>query len=42
MLPEIVIEDLSAPPALLLKETLDMIWNACGCRSSTYFDAAGK
>jgi hypothetical protein len=42
MLPEIVVEDLSAPVGPLLKPTLDLVWNACGHQSSPYFDAAGN
>jgi hypothetical protein len=42
MLPEIVVENLSTPADSLLKPTLDLVWNACGFRSSPYFDAAGS
>ncbi|HEY6345294.1 MAG TPA: ATP-binding protein [Bryobacteraceae bacterium] len=42
MLPEILVEDLSAPVGPLLKPTLDLVWNACGHRSSPNFDAAGN
>jgi hypothetical protein len=42
MLPEIVVEDFSAPPGPTLKPTLDLVWNACGHTSSPYFDTAGN
>jgi hypothetical protein len=41
ILPEIVVENLSAPAGPLLKPTLDMVWNACGLLSSPYFDSSG-
>ncbi len=42
MLPEIVVEDFSVPAAMLLKPTLDLVWNACGFSKSPYFDPAGN
>ena len=42
MLPDIVMEDLSASAGSFLKSTLDLVWNACGQTSSPYFDAAGN
>lgn len=42
MLPEIIVEDLSASVAPLLKPVLDLVWNACGFRSSPYFDSSGN
>jgi hypothetical protein len=42
MLPEIVVEDLSAPIGPLLKPALDLVWNACGYTSSPHFDRAGN
>jgi hypothetical protein len=39
-LPEIVAEDLSAPPSL--KPAFDRVWNACGYPESPHFDAAGN
>jgi hypothetical protein len=42
MLPEIVVEDLSASPGPLLKSTLDMVWNACGLSASPFFDTLGN
>lgn len=42
MLPDVVVEDLSADPAKLLKPALDLVWNACGISSSLNFDNAGN
>lgn len=42
VLPEIVVEDVSEDPAVLLKPAFDMVWNACGYPSSRNFDATGK
>jgi hypothetical protein len=42
MLPNIVVDDLSAAPGPLLKPVLDLIWNTCGRDSSPFFDADGK
>jgi hypothetical protein len=42
VLPEILVEDLTAPVGPLLKPVLDLVWNACGQEASPYFDAAGK
>ena len=42
ILPEILVEDLSAPVGPLLKPTLDLVWNACGFEHSIFFDDAGN
>jgi hypothetical protein len=42
MLPEIVVEDVSAGVGPLLKPTLDLVWNACGHAASPYFDTTGN
>ena len=42
VLPEVVVEDLAAPTAPLLKPALDLVWNACGHPSSPHFDASGN
>lgn len=42
MLPGVIVEDLSATPEVLLKPTLDLVWNACGFVSSRNFDETGK
>jgi hypothetical protein len=42
MLPEVMVDDLSARPSPLLKKALDWVWNACGSAGSPYFDASGN
>ena len=42
ILPETVVEDLSMPVGRILKPMLDLVWNACGLRSSTNFDSEGN
>jgi hypothetical protein len=41
MLPNIVVDNLTASVGPLLKPTLDLVWNACGEPASPYFDEAG-
>jgi hypothetical protein len=42
MLPEILVEDLTAPVAPVLKPMFDLIWNACGIARSPDFDDGGN
>ncbi len=42
MLPEIVADDLDGPPSLLLKPSLDLVWNACGYSATPHINSAGK
>lgn len=42
VLPEIMVEDLSASAGPLLKPVLDLVWNACGHQASPNFDAFGN
>jgi hypothetical protein len=42
VLPEVLVEDLSARPSPLLKKALDWVWNACGSAGSPHFDASGN
>lgn len=42
VLPETVVEVLSTPPGRILKPLFDLIWNACGFRSSRNFDSEGN
>ncbi len=42
MLPDVLVEDFSVTPEVLLKPSLDLVWNACGYPSSPNFDSSGK
>jgi hypothetical protein len=42
ILPETVVEDLSAPAERILKPMFDLVWNACGLRESLNFDGEGN
>jgi hypothetical protein len=41
-LPEIAINEIPENPMTLLRPTLDLVWNACGIKSSPYFGNDGK
>jgi hypothetical protein len=41
ILPEIVVDSLDEKPAKILKESFDLIWNACGRPHSPHFDENG-
>lgn len=42
VLPEVMVQDFSAPLARLLKQVLDLVWNSCGYASSLNFDREGN
>jgi hypothetical protein len=42
ILPEVLVEDFSTPPAKILKPVFDLVWNACGYPFSRNFDAEGN
>jgi hypothetical protein len=41
ILPEVVVDSLDEKPAKILKESFDLIWNACGQPHSPHFDEKG-
>jgi hypothetical protein len=41
ILPEVVVDSLDEKPAKILKESFDLIWNACGRPRSPHFDENG-
>lgn len=42
VLPESIIQDFSAPPAAIVRPSLDLVWNSFGYRRSFNFDEAGN